>query len=295
MGDTKRNHIYEIPMATRSTDVSMMNQCAGRWALTLLREPEQADASFFIRGEGLHRAIEIAIKRNVDLDKMKTWIDTWIQQTLEQLGSRRSIESSRSGFDTMSEDAERMLTNWFRFVHPDSDKRHPLYDDYEWPPRVELPFERSINTGTRYPVWGSIDALFTSKGMTKHHRIVDWKSNTQKPDSHFQLQFYRFGMGLGNTPANFHMLDRIRQPSIVVEAEDYPGDDFIRKAIHETENVKLRLLDGVIPDFNPDWYCNYCSVQHLCPVDGDPRNRKENLRILKRRVKLAVPLTVVGR
>jgi len=171
----------------------------------------------------------------------------------------------------------------------DSDKRHPIYNDYEWPPRVEVPFHRDAG---RYGIWGSVDAVFMSPDA-ETYAIVDWKSGTQKQRSDFQLNFYRFGManGIQKQEAWFHHLDRVRKDSIIQEAEPYPGDEEILEAIAQAETAKRGLVAGAMPEFNPDWYCNYCPVQDFCPADGDVRNQPKNRRKLERVLSFARPLT----
>ena len=74
-------------------------------------------------------------------------------------------------------------------------------------------------------------------------------------------------------------------------ADPYPGDEeMVAKGV-EAYTLKLEMLDGKMPQFNPDWWCNYCPVQDFCPADGDTRNRDSNRRNLKRVLRLLRPLT----
>lgn len=291
MGSTPRDRLTQIPLPTRSTEVS--TECFGRIVLSYLREDEQAEASFFILGDLLHRGIEYAITEDVDLAYMAI---SWIDQELEKIddSGNPKIESSRRGFDTLFDDYQRMIKNWFNHVHPDGEKRHPIYSDYEWPPHTEVKFYRD-DRSTKYPVWGSVDALFEGKDLMKTgHMIVDWKSGIDKIKSDFQLQFYRFGMRLPHASAHFNRLDKVRKPSIVQEAGKYPGDDVIRAKISLTEGRKDATLKGYMPKFTPDWYCGYCPVQHLCPADGDPRNRDRNRKDLERLLQKAEAMETIG-
>lgn len=296
MGDTPRQHRYQLPMPTRSTDVSMMQQCPGRWVLTHLREADQAEASFFILGTALHTAIENAIVFDLDEDWALNGMRQDIDRELERVNASDAprIESSKRGFDTMHEDAERMLRQWFWSVHPDSAKRLPIYDEYAWPPQTEVAWDR-LPQGHRYPAWGSVDALWTSKGITKHYAINDWKSGTSRQRSSDQIDFYRFGLGHGDLPAWFHHLDKVRPSSIIQMADPYPGDDAVRQRILATEAIKDGILEDGHVTFNPDWYCGYCPVQHVCPVDGDVRNRDQNMVDLTQLLKLARPMETIER
>lgn len=284
MGSTPRQRTTQIPMPTRSTEAAA--ECEGRTYLTYLREPDVRPAIFFVLGDVLHRTIEASIVQDFDLVQAKMYLLGILTRELELLEGKVVVEGSARNIDTMAEDADRMITNWFAHVHPDSENRHPFYDDYQWPPLTEVPFY-SNSLGTRFPVWGRIDTVFEAqlgRGVPidglGYFAIVDWKSGNKRPDSQFQLDYYRFGAELPHARAAYHMLDRIRKSSIVVEAEPYPGDTYIREAISKTERTKLAVVAGVMPKFSPGWQCSYCPVQHVCPADGDPRKRKKNEREL---------------
>lgn len=290
MGSTPRQHRYQLPMATRSTDVSMMQQCPGRWLLTNFYEQTQAEASFFILGSALHTAIENAIVFDMDADWAQQGMRANIERELERAaGAERRIESSKRGFDTMIEDAERMLGQWFRTVHPDSSKRLPIYDEYEWPPVTEDQWFYHDGQ-TKYPQWGSVDAAFLSKAGS-HLALVDWKSGTSRQRNSDQLHFYMYGYGGGR--AWFHHLDKQQARSIIQHADPYPGDDVVRQRILATEAIKEGILEDGVVQFNEDWYCNYCPVQHHCPVDGDVRNRDQNMIDLTRMLTLARPMETI--
>ena len=273
----------------------MMGQCPGRWVLTNFYEAEQAEASFFILGTLLHQTIEAVINCDIDEDWAMRYFNEALLRELERVDASpaRRIESSKRGFDTLREDGERMLRNWFRSVHPDSAKRHPIYDDYQWPPRTEMGFSRDV--GTQYPIWGSIDALFVNN-ITGMAAFVDWKSGTSRQRSSDQLHFYMFGHPiLGGRVGWFHHLDKVRNSAVIQMADPYPGDDVVRQRILETEAAKERIVAGHMPEFNPSFLCNWCPVQHLCPVDGDIRNRAENEVNLRTMLKLARPLETIER
>jgi hypothetical protein len=261
-------------------------------------EQQQAEASFFILGSALHTAIENAIVFDMDEDWALGGLNATLNREIERVvdainkNDVRVIESSKRGFDTMIEDAERMLRNWFKFVHPDSDKRLPIYDGYDWPPRTEVAFmSPAVRAGTAFPVWGSIDAIFYGKEGVAH---VDWKSGASRQRNSDQLHFYAFGMQEGNAEGFatwFHHLDKVQARSIIQHADPYPGDDAVRARILATEAIKGAICAGEYPQFNADWYCNYCPVQHYCPVEGDVRNRDANAQNLRSMLRLARPMT----
>jgi len=285
MGSTPRAHRFQVPMTTRSTDCSTLEQCAGKYALTLIHEEDQAEASFFVLGLALHEAIEAAIVNDLSFEGAHAMMAGKLHEWVGTLGDKRVIEGGKRGVDTIHNDAERMLKNWFKFVHPDSDKRLEIYNDYEWPPSTEMYFY-----DPNKKVWGSIDAVFIGKG-THEWALVDWKSGTQKQKDSNQLHFYTYGGGYGtNINAWFHHLDRVQPRAIIQLADEYPGDSTMEWRVDEAYAVKAQLVSGSMPDFNPDWYCNYCPVQDFCPADGDTRNRDKNRTDLERVLPLFRPL-----
>lgn len=302
MGSTPRQHRYQIPLATRSTDISTIAQCPGSWALKLFYEKEQAEASYFHLGSQLHETIEVAINMALDLDWALRHLNAGIDRRLEVLtAASHVLESSQRGVDSMRDDAERMLRQWFKTVHPDSDKRLPIYDEYEWPPSTEVPISRSPEySKTVYSQWGSVDAVFlhrTEEGVA----LIDWKSGTSRQKSSDQLHYYMYvgshlgGGILSNRTGWFHHLDKVQPRSIIQMADPYPGDDVVRQRILATEAVKDSLVKGKYPKFIPSALCNWCSVQQFCPADGDYRNREENARNLRSMLKLARGMETIER
>lgn len=276
-------------MPGRSTEVTA--DCFGRQVLQWFFEEDQADTSYFTLGSILHDTIQLAIETNIDLPLALEHAHKVVALALDDIGTSGNIkmEASQRGFDSMHEDAERMISNWFAKVPPDAEKRHPIYNDYEWPPRVEVPFAKQVPGALKYGVWGVVDAVFLPKAEVPT-LIVDWKSSTQRQKSDFQLNFYRFGLELPDALAAYHNLDRVRDAAIIQMAEPYPGHKDIIRGARLLELRKEAVVLGEMPLFTPDWYCNYCPVQHLCPVDGDPRKRDENLANLKFLLPLAEPM-----
>lgn len=290
MASTPRPHRFAIPMATRSTDVADLAKCPGAWILKLFHEQDQADATYFELGSALHEGIEVTVREDLDLDQATTLvvgrIEDWLSQIVKT--SSRVLESSTRGMDTMLDDATRMMANWFRWVHPDSEKRHPAYSDYHWPPRVEVPFYRTA-PGLRYPVWGSIDAIFTAKTQAPgHFAIVDWKSGTSRQRNSDQLHFYTFGSELDVGAAWFHHLDRVQARAVVQEADPYPGDTVVRRRIRAAEDMKDYILTKQRVKFEPSVLCNWCTVREFCPQEGS--DKQQNMLDLSRMLKLARPM-----
>lgn len=292
MGSTPRNHRYQIPLATRSTDISTIAQCPGSWALKLFYEKEQAEASYFHLGSQLHETIEVAINMALDQDWALRHLNAGFDRRLEVLAAASHVlESSKRGVDSMRDDGERMLKQWFWSVHPDSSKRLPIYDEYEWPPATEFPFNADV--GTKYPAWGSVDAVFVDS--MGGEAVVDWKSGTAKQKSSDQLHYYMLGLGGYVERGWYHRLDMKQPRSIIQMADPYPGDDVVRQRILATEAVKDSLVEGKYPKFIPSALCNWCPVQKFCPADGDYRNREENARNLRSMLKLARGMETIER
>jgi len=289
MGSTPRPHRFAIPMATRSTDVATLEQCPGKWMLTQFMETQQAEATYFELGSALHETIEATILDDLDLDTalytMDIRLDAWIEG-LEDSG-KRVIETTDKTVDTVKDMADRMMRQWFIDVHPDSDKRLPIYDDYQWPPQVEHEFRRDV--GLKYPIWGSVDAIFQHQNLDAGLAIVDWKSGKGRAKD-FQLHFYEFGLAL-DVPAVgwFHQLDRKRKSAkIQMMEDDWPGTNEMLGDIAVAESTKQDLLDGWV-EWNQDWWCNYCTVQEFCPVEGQDTEANDKAYI--RMLSYAKPMT----
>lgn len=287
MGSTPRRHRYQVPMSTRSTDVDSLAQCPGSWLLRLIHEKDQMPASYFILGDKVHQTIEVSIQLDLDLDWATRHLTAALEREIERVDGLPVLESSRRGMDTIIEDGQRMIANWFRFTHPDSPKRAPIYNEYQWPPETEVEWH---NMGIRYPTWGSTDAIFTSKdGESK--AIVDWKTSASAQKGYDQLHFYRYGLGLPEARAWFHNVDRVQLRAVIQEAPEYCGDDAVLARIEFAESTKDRILDTGRVSFTPDWYCNFCPVRDACPKEGP--NPRQALDDLTRAMPLLRPLEEV--
>ena len=284
-----------MPLATRSTDVADLGKCPGAWLLKLIYEDQKAEASYFALGSALHDGIDITIKEDLSLEQALTIVEGQIEDWLSQIAktsSQRILESSSRGVDTILDDAQRMMKNWWKFTHPSSPDRLLLYEQYEWPPRTEVAWERE-DPETTYPVWGSIDAIFDKKDSTEI-AIVDWKSGTSRQRNSDQLHFYQFGYGyMPGDIAWFHHLDRVRKHYVIQDAEPYPGDAAVRQRVLATEAIKQFILEDGRATFNQDWWCGWCSVQEFCPVEG--ADKAGNLANLERAMVYLRPMEQIER
>lgn len=281
-------------MSTRNTDIGDIQKCPGAWFLKNIHEEDKQEATYFELGSALHEGIETTIAEDLDQDQAVALVVGRIEDWIAGL-DHQPLESSTRGVDTILDDGERMMINWFKWVHPDSDKRHPIYDEYHWPPRVEVPFYRT-DTRLAYPVWGSIDAVFTAKsGTDGAFGIADWKSGTSRQRDSNQLHFYMYGSDLDIGRGWYHHLDRQQKRSVIQEAEPYPGDAVIIRRIQATEQVKDRLLDEQVVQFNPDWWCQWCNVRDHCPKETTAQHPSDAMISLRRSLKLARPMETIER
>jgi hypothetical protein len=239
-------------------------------------------ATYFGLGSALHETIERTITVNLDLDQALADVEKRIGKWLEEADLTRVIESSVRTIDSMYGDARRMMHNWFNFAHPWSPKRHPVYEEYQWPPATELPFKSHAGT------WGSVDTLYYPKKDTTPRLIVDWKSGARPPKSDFQLNFYRRGLSEEEARAGYHMLDRVRVKSVFLEAAPFTNALPIIANIGRAKTEKERMLAGKMPEFFPGWQCDYCTVRHHCPEKGE--TPRKNKKALKKHLKLLTPM-----
>ena len=137
--------------------------------------------------------------------------------------------------------AERHIRQWFDTVPPGAPNRLPVYDDYQWPPRVEI-------------------------------LLVDWKSSVraQKP---LQLNFYKFLLDRPNAQAGYHYMDRVRRSNIFQPIGDYPGNAEMLRHVEFTERVKAGINLGQV-SFRTGPLCQVCPVKDGAPSKGtEPRSR----------------------
>lgn len=265
MGTTPRQHEYMIPLHTRASDVTTLTKCVGQWFLAHFYESIRADATYLIIGQAVHQTIETAVSDGLP----ETWALQNVANTIgtmfddSQAAGRRMISTK-----TKPADRERLLAaggllirNWYRQVHPGSDERLGIYDDYEWPPRVEVAFHAG-------DVWGTIDAVFDHKDGGGKRAYVDWKTGQRKSDS-YQMHHYVYGSGADPnlTETWFHHLNRPR--ATIQYADVYPGHGAVAAVVAAAAALKRSVLaDPAQTVFATSTLCNYCAVQEYCPVEG---------------------------
>lgn len=292
--NTPRPTTHHVPLPTRSTDVRMLRECPGAWTLQLLLEGEVRETVYFELGTIAHSVLEQAINRNLDLDDAlalaSSMVDGWLQ------GVDQPIETKARTMDTMQADAARLVSNFYKYVHPSSPDRLEIFDSYQWPPATEQSFMLpATDAGTTYPVWGSADAIFERKpgADVAEHLVIDWKSSLHKIRDNDQLDFYRFGLQLPEADAAFLYLDRSRRSAVLQMADPYVGDRVMRRRIKAAETQKQAILDQQRVYFKPSALCRVCPVQGLCPRRAKGQEQTERLTALRVALRDAQPLEAI--
>lgn len=274
MGATPRRKHDDIPMFTRASDLGV--SCWGQWFLSHYYVEELPDAGFFILGTAIHDAIEGAITQDWDDATTYEVALGLAYEAIEKADDEKRgvIWSKKRTAKNLDETIELVINNWFLDVHPDSEERHPVYNLYQWPPLVEYPIE--LPDAVNYGLFTRPDAIFEHKSG-KFHAVVDWKSGATAKSNDIQLWTYRYGLNkMGVNQRNdasfglspkfnvqrgwFHHLAFRKLQDI----ETWPTDEYIEMRIREAEVVKENQL--FTP--RPDWYCDYCRAQSLCPMAG---------------------------
>ena len=288
MGNTPRPHKLAVPMLTRNTDISMLNRCPASWILDLFFEHDQMDASYFVVGSACHLAFESVAVQDFDFDQATTVAWQYISDARSRWHDEETavIETARRSRRCMEEDAVRIIGKWFQDVHPDSDKRFPIYDEFEWPFKSEVPIYRTAEeAGTKYDIWGSMDAVFTPKGIGAKTALVDWKTGATPKSDPDQLYFYLYTADRNrDTRLWFHHADGLKHHGKIQHADAYPGDEAVRTRIQAAEWQK----DSEFWPANAGWYCTYCAVQEHCPLIGDEQ-QEDLTRMLQWRTPMTQP------
>lgn len=277
-----------ISLATRASDIAAIGRCPGGLVLKMVHPEAQAPTAWYLKGNAVHATIEASVLQDLDLDGAQAFAGAWVDRELEAVATP-IIETSQVSLLFLRDDVRTLLTNFFQQVHPDSPARLPIYDEYEWPFQPEIRFSRSAEEcGTKYPVSGTVDALFTRKGGDGH-AIVDWKSGSKKIEDTSQPNHYRLGLNQPEAHAWFHHLARVHRDSIIQQADPFNEGAARQRAI-ATEAIKdATFIDKRYPLFHPGVLCQTCPMQSVCPARGsrvDRESRAQDLRLRLRQVEL---------
>lgn len=273
MGATPRRHHKDIPMFTRASDLNV--SCWGQWFLSHYFVEELPDAGFFILGTAVHNAIEDAIVNDRDETTTLAAAVDEVAAMIERAETeeRGVIWSKRRHAGNVEETLTKVINGWFLDVHPDSPERHPVYNLYQWPPKVEYPIE--LPDVVNYGLYTRPDAIFEHK-TGKFHAVVDWKSGATAKSNDIQLWTYRYGLqklGINVQRGWFHHL-AFRK---IQDIEVWPADEYIEMRVREAELIKEFQM--FTP--KPDWYCDYCRAQAICPLQGGSMSLDDMMEVIE--------------
>ena len=267
-----------IPLYSRSSDIrnlALNNGCEASSLLSWLYQNQLPNTVWFVLGTACHEAIEACILDGLDRDQLLA--EGRMNLAMALADGRDVLESSstrsKRGLDTVQTDLERMLGKWFDTVHPDGERRHPMWNDYEWPPKVE--YEIALHDTDDTALYTTIDAIFTGiKGKVPFGHevlIVDWKTGSTTKSAPSQLQVYAYG---GRREGWFPDTNTIIGLFWHLDAEKpqhvdtYIGDRVVESWIRRTYDAKQDIVASAIPVYAPDWYCGYCQSKDICPVNN---------------------------
>jgi hypothetical protein len=270
----------EIPLWARASDVRTLalgSGCEAGWLMSNLYNAELPDTTWFALGTALHTGIEKSI--DDELDNPYDAVD-YVQADIEiaKLESPDMIQSAskraKRTKDSMMDDAERIIRKWWDDVHPDSKLRKKIFDQYQWPPKVEHVIDVDVDPKQGMILNTQVDAIFTARQdlpFGAEIAIVDWKTGSTAKAHDSQLHIYAYGgrkegwyTNLPTEPVGFFWHVDHSKPQM---AGPYLGDDVVENWILSTYMQKDRIINAG-PTYNPDWWCPYCRARDYCPVNG---------------------------
>lgn len=262
---TIRQSRHDLPLATRASEVKQLNDCPMSYALRLVAERDMAEASFFALGEIVHECLAAVVTDDLTEDQAIDFVIERIDARRLSIDPETVIETTKRTLDSMPEDAIRMVRSYFRWVHPSSTERLPLFDEYRYPPRVEQTYVRT-DLGTLAPAYGTLDAVYEAKDPSQPNLIVDFKGSVRKVSDDFQLQMYRLLSGQPEARAVFVYLDRKQARAMIQDAEPYPGDAAVISKIRMAETIKARIIETARARAAPGRHCGTCTARTVCPI-----------------------------
>lgn len=270
-------------MATRSTEVRMAHQCTGALTLRAIGSVPATSAAMLL-GTIVHEAIAEICADDLSLEEATLRMRAETVRVLEQEDPSTMLETKHRKASTMLEDGARLLALWFSQVHPSSNTRLPEYEAYAYPPKVEVEWHLSAEeAGTSYPWWGTTDALFEALDGGPP-LLIDWKTGHGRPQDTMQLDHYRYGMGLHDSPAAFH---HIESGKLLHAGPLSPGNPLQR--VRATEATKASILvDGKYPTFNRGPACRQCVYQRDCPAFGTTVDREAKAARIRAGIREAI-------
>lgn len=282
-----------IPYWNRSTDIrtlGMGDGCELRWFMEHLYAGEYPEPLWFITGTAVHYSIEESILHDYDEAMTVSTALLELDLLLDQAKEVGILESAAKRptrtLEGVEGTVEGLASQWWRDVHAQSPDRMPIYDEYDWPPRVEHQI-RLPKVG----LYTTVDAIFDGGPSHRPTVIVDWKTGSTTHSTEAQLHHYAYGgkhegwmkPDDQETLGWFHHVkpERGKKPTRQV-VSGYWGNKVVESQIKAT---RARKDFGGLPVASPDWYCGYCSVKDRCPAVNN--NKDELWQEIETRLELA--------
>ena len=266
MGETKRKAPNHLNGWARSSDArTLLRHCPMDWALSLLAHDEQkANNINFDLGTAFHTIPEEVLAGGMDIESAITHSVTVLDDLLALHTTETATISGKRSVNPMilARNLDRMGRQWY------ADYQASMFTSWDVAVEYDVVVPNVLRT--------QLDALFSHKNSNEY-AIVDWKSGTSTRSDDLQLWIYLWGLRKNGTisdDADVDLWFYYPWHGEWKKAARYPGDSVIAEMIEETYQRKLvgmRYDDGAACGFTPipDWYCDYCSVQGLCPVYND--------------------------
>lgn len=279
MASEPRTSTAQLPLYSRASDRDIFD-CPGKWVLNYLEEDRLPETGWFMMGDTVHQTIEAIVLEDMTLEDAEYYYAAEWDATLG-LAKLRDVDppiiwSSKRDEATTHDIGLEAVRRWFDHVHPTGTDRLPVFEDYEWPPRVEVLL--SVEPGPRLeaPLQGirtEADAIFLPKRKRTPAMIVDWKTGSRAHASETQLHLYFYAARLaGELPWNSEFRGGFVHLGAGKEAKwqeagAYPGDLNMKAMFDATTALKGTMKAGDVM-FRRDWWCGTCRAREVCPVEG---------------------------
>lgn len=224
---TEGNPVEPLKVHTHATasGLTSMSDCTAQDLIPKMWPDLAFEATWYLLGTAFHGAVEYVIAAESDLDDMVGFAEADMEHYVSQVGGWDNVQdpySTRKRRDktTIHDDLRTACVLWWHTVHPAGERRDPVYDGLNWPPRTEVKITADMLTQAAQSAfhakpdtekermrgprpagerWLScyVDALFTRKTDGSPY-VVDWKTSGSASASISQLQFYWYALRVGD-------------------------------------------------------------------------------------------------
>jgi hypothetical protein len=267
-----------LPRFTRASDIRSLDECQARWFWEKVFADELDEAGYFILGTALHKGFEYVATEDVSLEAAIGVATQLMDERLydAKMTGTATRWTKRRTEKTWPKDIIRILTKWWSDVHPSSDTRMPVYDEYKWPFEAEHVIDESF---LEWPdrqcrLHTTLDALFERKDES-NIAIVDWKTGATAKAKDIQLWTYETGRRMEGELKPIHSWFHHADHSKIQIPFRHPGDEYIKDWISETQYRKER--ESFLA--TSDWWCSYCRVKDKCVVFREDAPSIEDIMI----------------